>query len=133
MYYAGQILERTWYGEDLILIIYWTVETECKKTWRFGLLSVDDLPLEIYVTDVNVCFNINYLSLENSAIDIMVEDFSINQHGQMAVNGQSVLLKFSQLSNLEKCIQTIYLLHRNQRHAYFQIQYIDAIVGGDSN
>ena len=39
----------------------------------------------------------------------MVEDFSRNQHGQMAVNGQSVLLKFSQLSNLEKCIQTIYL------------------------
>ena len=32
-----------------------------------------------------------------------------NQHGQMVVNGQSVSLKFSQLSDLEKYIQTIYL------------------------
>ena len=30
-----------------------------KNFGRFGLLSVDDLPSEISVTDVNVCFNIN--------------------------------------------------------------------------
>ena len=56
-----------------------------------------------------------------------------NQHGQMVVNGQSVMLEFSQLSDLEKYIQTIYLLQRNQRHAYLQIQYIAIIVGGDSS
>ena len=41
---------------------------------------------------------------------------SRNQHGQMVVSGQSVLLKFSELSYLEKYIQTIYLLQRNQMH-----------------
>ena len=58
---------------------------------------------------------------------------SRNQHGQMFVNGQSVFLTFSQLSDLEKYIQTTYLLQRNQAHAYFQIQYIDVIAGGDSS
>ena len=56
-----------------------------------------------------------------------------NQHVQMVVNGQSVSLKFYQLSNLEKHIQTIYLFQRNQRHAYFQIEFINVIVGGDSS
>ena len=46
-----------------------------KNLGRFGLLPVDDLPSEISVTDVNVCFNINYLSLENGVTDIIVEDF----------------------------------------------------------
>ena len=56
-----------------------------------------------------------------------------NQHGQMVVNGQSVSLKFSQLSDLEKYIQTIYLFQRNQRHVYFQIEFINVIVGDDSS
>ena len=42
---------------------------------KLGLLSFDDLPSEISVTDVNGCFNIKYLSLENDAIDVTVEDF----------------------------------------------------------
>ena len=46
-----------------------------KKLGRFGLLSADDIPSEISVIDVNVCFNIHYLSLENGAVDINVEDF----------------------------------------------------------
>ena len=46
---------------------------------RFGLLSVDDLPSEISGTDVNVCFMMNYLRLENGAIGIMVEDFPYSQ------------------------------------------------------
>ena len=56
-----------------------------------------------------------------------------NQHGQMVVNGQSVSLKFSQLSDLEKYIQTIYLFQRNQRNVYFQIEFINVIVGDDSS
>ena len=144
-----------------------------KNLGRFGILSVDDLPSEISVTDVNVSFNKNYLSLENG-LRRLVEDFlylqaihlsdskkgndflmficgftvavilyndsyylfdshSRNQHSQMVVNGQSVLLKFSQLSDLEKYIETIYLLQRYQRRAYFQIQYIDVIVCGDAS
>ena len=51
----------------------------------------------------------------------------------MVRNGHSVLFKFSQLRELEKHIQTTYLLQRNQRHVYFQIQYIDVIAGGDSS
>ena len=43
------------------------------------------------------------------------------------------MTKFFQLNDLEKYIQTIHLLHRNQRHAYFQIQYIDIIFDDDSN
>ena len=50
-----------------------------KNLRRFGLLSVDDLPSEISVTDVNVCFIMNYLRLENGAIGIMVEDFPYSQ------------------------------------------------------
>ena len=50
--------------------------------------------------------------------------------GQIVVNGQSVLLKFFQLNDLEKYIQIICLLQRN---IYFQIQYTDVIVGGDWN
>ena len=65
--------------------------------------------------------------------DDLFDSHSRNQHGQMVVNGQSVMLEFSQLSDLEKYIQTIYLLQRNQRHAYLQIQYITIIVGGDSS
>ena len=56
-----------------------------------------------------------------------------NEHVQMVVNGQSVSLKFYQLSNLEKYMQTIYLFQRNQRRAYFQIEFINVIVGGDSS
>ena len=51
----------------------------------------------------------------------------------MVRNGHSVLLKFSQLRELEKHIQTTYLLQRNQRHVYFQIQYIDVTASGDPN
>ena len=51
----------------------------------------------------------------------------------MFVNGQSVFLTFSQLSDLEEYIQKTYLLQRNPSHAYFQIQYIDVIAGGDSS
>ena len=68
-------LERFRYGEHLILIFYirkW--RQSLQNLGRFGLLSVDDLPLEISATDVNVCFNTNYLSLENDVVDIMVED-----------------------------------------------------------
>ena len=43
------------------------------------------------------------------------------------------MTKFSQLNDLEKYIQTIYLSQRNHRHAYFQIQYINIIFDGDSN
>ena len=63
----------------------------------------------------------------------LFDSHSRNQHGQMFVNGQSVSLKLSQLSDLEKYIQTIYLLQRNQRQTYFQVQYINVIVGGDSS
>ena len=63
----------------------------------------------------------------------LFDSHSRNQHVQMVVNGQSVSLKFYQLSNLEKYIQTIYLFQRNQRHAYFQIEFINVIVGGDSS
>ena len=146
-----------------------------KNLGRFGLLSVDDLPSKVSVRDVNFCFKINYLSLENGAIDIMVEDFlnfqaihlntsekgnsflmficgftvavilyndiyylfdshSRNQHGQVVVNGQSILLMFSQLSGLEKYIPTKYLLQGNQIHTYLEIKDIHTfIVGGDSN
>ena len=61
------------------------------------------------------------------------DSHSRNQHGKMVRNGHSVLLKFSQLRELEKHIQTTYLLQRSQRHVYFQIQYIDVIAGGDSS
>ena len=63
----------------------------------------------------------------------LFDSHSRNQYSQMVVNGQSVLLKFSQLSDLEKYIETIYLLQRYQRRAYFQIQYIDVIVCGDAS
>ena len=48
----------------------------------------------------------------------LFDSHSRNQHGQMVVNGQSVLLKFSQLSGLEKYIPTKYLLQGNQIHTY---------------
>ena len=52
----------------------------------------------------------------------------------MVVNGQSVLLKFSQLSGLEKYIPTKYLLQGNQIHTYLEIKDIHTfIVGGDSS
>ena len=63
----------------------------------------------------------------------LLDSHSRNQHSQMVINGQSVLLKFSQLSDLEKYIQTIYLLQRNQRYAFLQIQHIDVIVSRESN
>ena len=65
--------------------------------------------------------------------DDLFDSHTRNQHGQMVVNGPSVMLEFSQLSDLEKYIQTIYLLQRNQRQTYFQVQYINVIVGGDSS
>ena len=61
------------------------------------------------------------------------DSHSRNQHDKMFINGHSVLLKFSQLRELGKYIQTIYLLQRSQRHVYFQIQYIDVTAGGDPN
>ena len=65
-----------WRASDLDYILE-SGDGVYKNLGKFGLLFVDNLLSEISVTDVNVCINIIYLSLENGKIDIMVEDFLI--------------------------------------------------------
>ena len=48
-----------WRTSDLDYILE-SEERVYKNLGRFGLLSLDELPSEISVTDVYACFNINY-------------------------------------------------------------------------
>ena len=64
-----------------------------------------------------MAFQCSYVALQlqlHYTMQLHYDSHSRNQHGQMVANGQPVLLKFSQLSDLEKYIQIIYLLQENQ-------------------
>ena len=41
------------------------------------------------------------------------------------IHGTSVLMKFNDLFENEKCIQKAYLEYRDRQKAYFQIQFIE--------
>ena len=43
-----------------------------KKLEKLGLISVDNSQLLVSIRDNDVCFNINFLSLENDASDIQI-------------------------------------------------------------
>ena len=74
---------------------------------QFGQMAECSFTSEVVLDSNPVAVTYSYYLFDSN---------SRNQHGQMVVSGQSVLLKFSELSYLEKCIQTIYLLQRNQMH-----------------
>ena len=54
----------------------------------------------------------------------MIDSHSRNGQGEMIANGKSVLLKFSNLEDIENYIQLVYMQQRSQSHKYFQIQCV---------
>ena len=59
----------------------------------------------------------------------LFDSHSHEERGLSLIDGTSVLMKFNDLFDIEKCIQVAYLEYRDRQQAYFQIQFMEVTVG----
>ena len=61
----------------------------------------------------------------------LCESHSRDKRGLIVVDGTSVLMKFRDHHELEKYLQVAYLESRDRQQAYFQLQFLEVIMGSN--
>ena len=121
------------YNHD-IPVQYLRLETQLAT-----LINGDSFLRDLLTTGCNNDITLCLLFMEGFTTAIILlrnccylfDSHSRNERGSSVVDGISVLLKFSDLYELEKYLQVPYLEYRDRQQAYFRLQFVEVNVRSD--